>query len=231
MTTKTPERGTLRSGHRFAARNKPFYSSFRELQAHHSRLFLPSPAITSEVLRIGDGRQGNLLQTTIRFRTDSTIILQTLRNVFLELFREHNENSEDGFEIVTVFNAVLTDANRTSFSVFYGHDYAYENTSGAASELKYSEDPVTVRSLLDVKNIPTTFDFEELVQARRFAFDDSGVVIDRLINIVYLIRRLINLKPSKRQIRDHTRDQNDVVTLDSGLPPSRTFEGEKNFAV
>jgi len=224
------ERGTLRSGHRFAARNKPFYTSFNELKAHHSRLFHPTPAVTSEVLRIGDGRHGNLLQTTIRFRIDSKVILQTLRNVFLELFREHHENAKDGFEIVTVFNAVLSDANRTSFSVFYGHDYAYENASGGASELKYSEEPVTVRSLLDVKNIPITFDFEQLLQARRFAFDDSGVTIERFINIVYLIRRLITLdsgSAEKRIVRKH----HGAVELDTQLPPTRTFEGQKNFFV
>jgi len=221
------ERGTLRSGHRFAARNKPFYTSFQELKSHHTRLFQAAPAITSEVLRIGDGHQGNLLQTTIRFRVDSLVISQTLRNVFLELFREHNENSSDGFEIVTVFNAVLVDANRTSFSVFYGHDYAYENVSGAASELKYTNEPVTVRSLLDVKNIPTTFDFEQLLQARRFVFQDSGVSIDRFINIVYLIRRLIDFRPS----RSSPKKPENGVQLDSGVPPARTFEGHKTFSV
>lgn len=227
MALENVERGTLRSGRRFAARNKPYYSSLKELHSHHPRLFHSSPAISSEVLRIGDGRQGNLIQTTIRFRSDYLHIQPVLRHVFLELFREHTESAIDGFEVVTVFNAILTDAQRTSFSVFYGHDYAYENTSGASSELKYSEVPTTVRSLLDVKNIPTNFDFENLIQTRRFGFEKSGVSIEKIINVIYLIRRLIVLPSIKTTLTVQTPTVENVV--DSDILPSTAFEGEKKF--
>lgn len=228
MALQTVERGTLRSGRRFAARNKPYYSSLKELHSHHPRLFHSSPAISSEVLRIGDGRKGNLIQTTIRFRSDYLNIQPVLRQVFFELFREHTESSVDGFEVVTVFNAILTDAQRTSFSVFYGHDYAYENTSGASSELRYSDEPTTVRSVLDVKNIPTTFDFENLIQSRRFGFEKSGVSIEKIINIIYLIRRLIVLPPTTRKVTIQTPTIENVV--DSNELPSTAFEGEKKFS-
>ena len=234
MTSLNIERGTTRSGKRFAARNKPYYLSLKELYSHHSSLFASQPLLASEVLRIGDGRQGNLIQTTIRFRADATNISTVLRNIFWELLREHTENETDGFEVTTVFNAILTDPERKSFSVFYGQDYSYDNNSGAASQLKYSSLPVTVRTHLDVKNIPTTFNFDTLIQEGRFAFEKSNVVIEKIINVVYLIRRLIVLTPKTRTSKISNPIQVENINLENELesevPPPQAFEGQKSFS-
>lgn len=234
------ERGTLRSGKRFATRNRPFYSSLRELFQHHPRLLSTVPAVSTEVLRVGSGRQGNLLQTTVRFRADHQSVYHDLRQIFLELFREHTENSLDGFEVVTVFNAVLTNSDRSTFSVFYGHDYSVENSSGAAHELRHGLAPVVVRSLEDVKSVPTNFDLEEVVRRHRLAFDQSNVVVERILNIVYLVRRLLSPEPEKKRRGRIPGGTKENVSPNAGGAaaaarkvtrlPGRTSEGQRNFA-
>jgi hypothetical protein len=54
----------------------------------------------------------------------------------LELFRQHSQNSREGFEVVVTFNAVLTNQTQTSYSVFYGQDFWACNDSGATPKLK-----------------------------------------------------------------------------------------------
>ena len=156
------ERGNLRSGTRFAARNLNYYSTVKELLEHHKRLLNPEPAITTRATRIAGLNFGSLLQTTVRFRFNSSIIKATLRAVFFNLFREHTPQSDSGFEVVVTFNAILTStAEQNTYSIFYGHDHRADNLSGAAPELKYGSTTV-VRFLSDVDNIPVSFEQEAL---------------------------------------------------------------------
>ena len=97
------ERGTLRSGERFAARNLAYYNSEKVLLDHHKRLLSEEPAITTRATRIAGLSFGSLLQTTVRFRFDSTIIRPTLRRVFFDLFREHTLSADSGFEVVMTY--------------------------------------------------------------------------------------------------------------------------------
>jgi len=80
------ERGALRSGERFAARNQSYYPSVQELLSHHQRLLAEEPAITTRAVRIAGLSVGSLLQTTVRFRFDSSIIQPTLRRIFSTFF-------------------------------------------------------------------------------------------------------------------------------------------------
>lgn len=184
------ERGQLRSGARFAARNRPYYSSVSELLQHHQRLQAFEPAVTTRSVRIAGLVAGSLLQTTVRFRMDSTVIRPTLRSIFFDLFREHAESSASGFEVVVTFNAILTNSAETTFSLFYGHDHRASNVSGAAPELSYGNTTV-VRSLLDIDSIPTVFSQDELHRNHRHAFEDSNVHVHSFLNVVYLIYRFI----------------------------------------
>jgi hypothetical protein len=183
------ERGQLRSGARFARRNTPYYESFAELRRHHARLFEPDPAVDTRHFRIGENAQrGTLLQTTLRIRADETPanIRAHLRSVFARLFRLQPERHDTGFEVVVTFNAALADAQRTSFSVFYGHDHRSSNPSGAAAELRYG-DTVIVNNMLDLESVPTGFDFERLVHAHRHSFENSSVSVYKFLSVVYLI--------------------------------------------
>ena len=188
----TADRGFLRSGTRYAARNNPYYSSVAELLSHHKRLLLPEPAITTRAARILGVKSGSLLQTTARFTLNSSVIRPTLRSIFFDLFREHSESGSSGFEVVTTFNAVLTNSTETTFSLFYGHDHRASNIAGAAPELKYG-DTVIVRSLLDLDLLQTAVDPQELVRANRHAFQDSNVHVHSFVNIVFLIYRFVDL--------------------------------------
>jgi len=186
------ERGSLRSGTRFAARNLNYYPTVRELLQHHQRLLSHEPAVTTRAARIAGLNFGSLLQTTIRFRFNSTIIRSTLRAVFFNLFREHTPRPDSGFEVVVTFNAILVSTSeQTTYSLFYGHDHRADNLSGAAPELKYGSTTV-VRFLSDVDNIPVSFEQESLIAAHRGAFESSNVRIHEFLNIVYLVYRFVD---------------------------------------
>ena len=193
------QRGALRSGRRFAAKNQAYYSTVKELLSNHSKLIAREPAIATRFLKIADNNRGSLIRTTVRFRPDYPHIAHKLREVFLDLFREHSENSVDGFEVVVTFIAVLTNSYRTTFSVFYGQDFGFDNLSGASNQLRHS-DPVVVKSLLDVEKIPTQLDLDSILAAHRHSFESSNVRIDQILNVVYLIRRFVdNFTVTKRQ--------------------------------
>jgi hypothetical protein len=186
------DRGTLRSGSRFAARNIAFATSVEQLMSTHQRLTSQEPAIATKAVRIAGLNVGSLLQTTVRFHFDSAVIKSTLRKVFFNLFQEHTVSPESGFEVVVTFNAIITDSTGSSYSIFYGHDHRADNISGASPELKYGE-TVIVKILEDVENIPTSFDQETLIASHRGAFQNSNVHIHSFVNIIYLIYRYIDI--------------------------------------
>ena len=189
------ERGTLRSGERFAARNYSYYPTVEELLSHHQRLLSLEPAISTRATRIAGLSVGSLLQTTVRFRFDSSVIRSTLRRVFFDLFREHTLGGDSGFEVVVTFNAVLSHSAGPSFSLFYGHDHRASNVAGAAPELKYGSTTL-VKLLSDVDNIPTDFEQAALLRSHQRAFESSSVSIHSFVNIVYLIYRYVDIRTS-----------------------------------
>ena len=188
---ETIERGTLRSGARFAERNEAYYPSVAELLKVHKKLLDQEPAVTTRIARVGESRIGSLLLTTIRFRFDYPGIEHRLKVELLDLFREHTQNQSDGFEVVITFNAILCNHEETSFRVFYGQDFRTGNQSGAAPELKYGE-AVVVRTIADIGKIPTTFDAERLLAAHKRAFENSNIKIYRFLNIIYLVIRFLD---------------------------------------
>jgi len=190
-TAERFERGATRSGARFAARNFAQYTSYAELMRHHERLLYVEPAVSHRTVRIADVRGGSLIQSLVRFRFDSPLIATTLADVFSDLFLEHEERVGDGYEVVVTFNAVLTNEDGSSFSLFYGVDHRAENDSGAAPELKYGP-TLIVRTPLDVNRLPTVFDAESLIRSHRQAFADSNARIYSLVNVVYLIYRYVS---------------------------------------
>lgn len=191
------ERGELRSGGRFAARNKAHYSSYKELMSHHKKLQEEEPAITERLTRIFGVADGYLSQTTVRFRFDSPVIKTTLRSLFNRLFAKHPERAEDGFEVVTTFNCVLHNQDSSTFSLFYGQDHRAQNEYGTAPELKYGSTAI-IRSLADLHKIDTSFDEEELFRLIRPGFLSSNVTVYKVTNIVYLVYRYISTKSSLR---------------------------------
>jgi hypothetical protein len=164
-----------------------------ELLRRHSRLLATQPALATQSIYVGSS-VGTLTQLTVRFRSDYPDIEPFLQNVFLDLFRLGSE-----FEVVVTFNAILSNKDGDSFSVFYGHDYRAGNAFGASERLTESDRTYVIRSPSEVSAIPTSFDFESLLAAHRHRFDDSNVKIVRFINVVYLIYQL-NDAPEHRTL-------------------------------
>jgi len=188
VTPPFVERGATRSGGRFAAANTPHHPSIKDLLDHHKRLLHPEPVVTTRVSKIGSLKNGSLLTTTIRFPRDYPNKKIRLAEEFVELFREHSEGPESGFEVVVTFNAILTNQDSTSFSVFFGQDFGEGNISGAAPQLRFGES-VVVKTLGDVSKIPTHFDFEQLAKNHRHSFESSNVRVHSFLNVVYLVTR------------------------------------------
>lgn len=182
------ERGQTRSGRRWAQANFGHYPTLRHLLEARALLLRPEAVISQRVFEIGPNR-GHLIQATLRFSTRHPNIRAALLEHFARLFQEHVEERESGFEVVVTFNAALSNAAGTSFSVFYGHDFRAGNVAGAAPELTYNT--YLVRTLGDVGRLPVNFDFEQLAEAHRHSFSDSGVHIARFLNIVYLVYRYV----------------------------------------
>lgn len=173
-------------------RATPYFESFEELRRVHHRLFERDPAVVTRHFRIGEAsNRGTLLQTTVRLRADlpESSIRSVLHRVFARLFRLQAGGE---FEVVVTFNAALADAQRSSFSVFYGHDHSPENETGASRDLTFGESTV-VASMADVARIPTSFDFEQLATVQRTSFEDSAVSIYKFLNIVFLIYTYVRI--------------------------------------
>lgn len=179
------ERGVTRSGRRFAAANLGYYTSIEDVKSHHRQLLEPFSAPASKLYPVHNSI-GYLQQTTLRFAFDYPKKQAKLISFFVDLFKEHTENSESGFEVLVTFNAVLSDHGGTTFSLFYGHDYRAGNLIGAAPELRYGN-PYIVKTLADVGKLPTRFEFEQVAAAHRFSFERSGVRIAALLNVIYLV--------------------------------------------
>jgi len=180
------ERGETRSGGRFAARNLPYFSSLRELLAHHQRLLDLGPVVSTRYARIA---RGTILQTCIRFRSDHSDIRGSLTRVLTELFQELDQGNRagEGFEVSVTFNAVLSNKDSTSFSLFYGQNYG---EGSPPSRLGLSNQSVVVRNLLHLRRIPTEFNLEDLVRRFSLAFDSSDLVVARILNVVYLVHQV-----------------------------------------
>jgi hypothetical protein len=182
------ERGATRSGGAYSKRNKPYYSSEREALQRHARLLDPQPAVTTRHMSIGNSSVLKLTQTTARFIFNSPLIEQTLRLLFVKLITSYPATVNTGYEVVVTFNALLSDAKGSTYSIFYGHDHREDNDRGASRELGYG-DTYIVKNIADSDKIPVSFDHENLLSTHRNVFQDSGVKIVRFLNVVYLIYR------------------------------------------
>lgn len=121
------ERGTLRSGGRFAKRNTAYYSNLKELKSRHRRLFDPQPAVSHRSVIIPGSRSsaGVITQTIIRSTLDSPLLEETVRQTFLELFAEGDieRSNKQLYEVVITFNCILENRDASSYSIFYGIDH------------------------------------------------------------------------------------------------------------
>ena len=188
------ERGTTRSGRRFAQANFGHFASINEVLSRHHKLLEPFSGPSVKYYSVGNYR-GNLMHATLRFATNYPNIKEQLLFSFVNFFRQHTEDSDSGFEVVVTFNAILSNHEGTSFSVFYGNDYRAGNLLGASPELRHGR-PHIVRTIGDVSALPSTFDFEEVARAHRYSFEHSDVRVARFLNVVYLVTRFIPPKPA-----------------------------------
>ena len=186
------ERGQLRSGKRFAALNKPYPSTEAELMRRHQKLLQLRAGPFTRRFRVGNNL-GDITQTVLRYSVHNPNIAADIKHSFHELFREAGgEDPRAGFEVAVTFNAILSNQDSTSFSIFYGQDYKATSDHGVANDrLKGMEKALFVHTVRDIAKIPTSFDLQNVIVANRVAFESSNVRIHKIINIVYLIYRFV----------------------------------------
>lgn len=190
MTAEYQDRGQTRSGKRFAQANVGHYTSLERLLAHHSRLLEEEEASSTRLFRLGRDR-GYLFQATLRYSVNHPDLRGSLVRHFSRMFAGHVEGRCTGYEVAVTFNAVLSNPEGTSFSLFYGHDFRAGNLAGAAPELSYRPQGYLIRTVGDVQKLPVEFDFDALAETHRHQFEESGVRIARFLNIVYLVYRYV----------------------------------------
>ena len=168
--------------------NVGFARTVSELLRHHPRLQDAEPAVVDkDVFKFTQGRRvGSLIQTHVRFKFDYPEVQQFLLTVFARLFGLQG-NSQDAFEVVITFNAILHCQDSNTYSVFYGTDFRENNRMGAAQELGYG-DTYVIHNLQQVaSNLPVNFDMQDLIYRHRDAFPNSNVSVFQILNIIYLI--------------------------------------------
>lgn len=98
-------------------RNRPYASSLKDLLRRHKRLTAVRVEISSREGKVPKIPHGSLLTTVVRMHVSVKNKSEILRDLFFDLFREHSESKEEGFEVVVTFNAVLH--NQVSFFTFF----------------------------------------------------------------------------------------------------------------
>jgi len=184
------ERGATRSGRRFAELNSAYCRSEAALLNRHHKLEALKAGPFQNTFKLSSGI-GDIDQTILRYSTRHPDILGDLRREFINLFKASGESARSGYEVAVTFNAVLTNSDSSSFSIYYGQDYSSTSDHGVGARLRGSRGPILVQSVRDVQNVPTVFDYEAVMHENRLAFQSSNVRIHRIINIVYLIYRFV----------------------------------------
>lgn len=113
-----PQPSTSRGGQIEVKKNKAYSKSLKELLKKHKRLTRQRIAVSTRESRIPKIPHGSLLTTVIRMHVSVKNKLSVLRNIFFDLFREHSESSQEGYEVVVTFNAVLENQVRLNFLFF-----------------------------------------------------------------------------------------------------------------
>lgn len=129
-------RGLTRSGRAYIRQNLSYYNSIQELKTHHSRLFNEPLAVASRFVRLTN--RAVLQQTSARTIFNSRQNTELVQSAFEDLFSQINQSVDfHGFECVITFNAILTNKDFSTYSVFYGVDFRDHNEAGSAPELRY----------------------------------------------------------------------------------------------
>jgi len=99
--------------------------------------------------------------------------------------------------------------NEDTFSVYYGQ--TFEKTLGgaslgykpAAARILFGDKVFYLSNISDLKDIPREFEPEEIISHMNAFFHDgvSNVRVYSVINIVYIIRKLITRKNARRTHR------------------------------
>ena len=129
-------RGLTRSGRAYIRKNLSYYNSIQELKSHHTRLFNEELAVKTRFVSLNNRHV--VSQTTVRTIFNKPNNMQLIRRAFADAFDQINLAEEfHGFECVLTFNAILSNKDMSTYSVFYGVDFREQNEAGTAPELRY----------------------------------------------------------------------------------------------
>jgi len=129
-------RGLTRSGRAYIQQNLSYYNSIQELKSHHTRLFNEELAVTTRLVTLTN--RAVMSQTTARTQFNNLNNRHHVLSVFEDLFSQINQSADfHGFECVITFNAILSNKDLSTYSVFYGVDFREHNEAGTAPELRY----------------------------------------------------------------------------------------------
>lgn len=129
------------------------------------------------------------MQATLRLPANFTSVeIETeLESAFITLFDIYGT---DGFFDISVTSNVALQGPDGRFSIYYGQDFGMRNNNMVEA--------VTVRTLEDVQDVPTHFDLSHFEAVFYANHEDTHVVVDSMVNIVYIITRHLDNFDSER---------------------------------
>lgn len=175
---------TTRSGRSLRNSNSAYASSYEECMRRHHRLINEEASFRRREVNIHDV-PGQLLIHTLRFPFGSSTIHQRLRHFFQELFLTQEEQQGHVYELFITFNFVLHNSAANNFYLFYGQDFSRPDRH-VHSRTQYGE-RYLISCLNDLETIPTSFDIDELINIFGQQFEQSGINIYDIVNVIFVI--------------------------------------------
>lgn len=170
--------------------------SYKELQDRHYFLFTNKPTYLNTYALVPHVNK-YISAHTIRFPIFYEAIQKDLLFYFDRfIFSEMENEKKTILEVQIGFNAVLFKEDSNEYSLFFGLDFARKEKSFMEinDRVSYTQETYKVYTRNDVFLLPVSFenDLDEIISLLSLYFESSGVRVVDIINVVYLIKQIIN---------------------------------------
>lgn len=113
-------------------------------------------------------------------------------------YRYKNKNF---FPAITA-NAILKGSieGSNTYSIYFGQTYGEdlsEQQGKPASKVTFGDKVFLINSVSDLSNVPTSFSQEDIIDYYSKFFESSSIKVFAIVNIVYIIRRLVSKQAVK----------------------------------
>jgi hypothetical protein len=149
--------------------------------------------------RLIDSGQG-LAEATLRIRASLPNFQTELLKAFGALYEHWGEGR---FDVTYTANVVLQGDQNRRYSLFYGQNFESKNSIPRNYRSYALGKVAAVVNLADVANLRTAFDIGDFEDVIKMQFPNSAVSVHSLVNIVYIIRRVMRDYHAEKTVGSH----------------------------